>query len=1184
MAASAFSPGGFSYAQAAKGRSSLPQSQTPSSKVTSGAATPATGTFSDLTPGSNWADDMESSVKDKKSDEQAMQLETEKSLDPKDASVERAKAEDNQQHVSAVSSPDMTASSSTATKEDDASSAPNATSSESTWETKSQTSTSEPAWIAERTARQSNGHQSDKESKKKEKSKEAPAVQEAAPLVLQEAPIPENFWTKRAAARTQDAPKPVIPSTPANNAKKENHIPSATLTMSNSTSQSSPLEGRGATNDSQSRSAVIAGKRPVENRHGVPRQNPRWTTQNRRSDSPLSADPKPASSEPNGPHVASPAPPSVNDTISWPTPDLAEKDRKDSTENSGAEKVDEKRDEDSTPAPKRKKSEWTPMAITPTFIYDTTGTNKPHEKKSHASAHAESGSRGGTGARGGRGGLRGRPNGPERNTRSEVSQVNGQTETIGTPHEKAESRDRAAMPPPPRPARGSSVDATSPKYEEPTEDNISAESTLESKDPIRSLPNGPAAMNGSFSKPFAEERRNKIQRRSELENKEDVVPKPIPRRSSPGTMADAVIENGPKGPHRAPPIRKVTSDRAQDHRGSGDSTRDGGLVPAPRGGKRNGRGRGGARDMANGHGPAASFQGSTQNDFPPSPFTPPTYPGAYHGYRGQHQYSFPPSRPPFRGNSRSQSIPVENFFNPRYSNAYGSPQQAPPQLQTYWQPGMGDMQSYPMSAAPMLQGDTASTILCVKQQVEYYFSIENLAKDVHLRKHMDSQGFVPLQVIADFPRVKRFTQGDTDFVKAACMTSEDVDVRVGEDGQERLRKRRDWENFVMPMDERHAPAQNAGPERLETPERPQILTNNLPPQLHGPQSAGLPASHHRYDRRSYDSAGFQPMDPYLQNFYGYGGFPQEVYGAHANGDESRGRTVRSPMHENVASPSQQSATAALFGGEELGDPFSDEQMSVLTVVVTMAERRQPYHTLASRTFSNGSIDSRHTLSEPEQRSSSKNKPITSEETHLNGTGDANGTQTASSERKEGGSDVGTVYWVKDQDTSVDNLPQGLVPYPYLQLRDEALQQRSEAVTGNCPKKLDILYQFWSHFLIRNFNGTMYAEFKRLAWEDGSDRYTFTGLENLAKFFHESLINKKAVVREQVAKDYVELVNNMPKGLKEAPFRSLRSAWRDGSLNLKSRKRLSDMLDPLLKAKLDEHSTPTVEASAPVAPL
>jgi len=40
------------------------------------------------------------------------------------------------------------------------------------------------------------------------------------------------------------------------------------------------------------------------------------------------------------------------------------------------------------------------------------------------------------------------------------------------------------------------------------------------------------------------------------------------------------------------------------------------------------------------------------------------------------------------------------------------------------------------------------------KQIEYYFTDENLVKDIYLRKHMNDEGWVPLSLIANFPRVK----------------------------------------------------------------------------------------------------------------------------------------------------------------------------------------------------------------------------------------------------------------------------------------------------------------------------------------------------------------------------------------------------------------------------------------------
>ncbi|VDM57888.1 unnamed protein product [Angiostrongylus costaricensis] len=47
---------------------------------------------------------------------------------------------------------------------------------------------------------------------------------------------------------------------------------------------------------------------------------------------------------------------------------------------------------------------------------------------------------------------------------------------------------------------------------------------------------------------------------------------------------------------------------------------------------------------------------------------------------------------------------------------------------------------------------------CVRKQIEYYFSSDNLQKDFFLRRKMDSEGFLPITLIASFPRVRSLTQ------------------------------------------------------------------------------------------------------------------------------------------------------------------------------------------------------------------------------------------------------------------------------------------------------------------------------------------------------------------------------------------------------------------------------------------
>ncbi|KHJ94517.1 la domain protein [Oesophagostomum dentatum] len=47
---------------------------------------------------------------------------------------------------------------------------------------------------------------------------------------------------------------------------------------------------------------------------------------------------------------------------------------------------------------------------------------------------------------------------------------------------------------------------------------------------------------------------------------------------------------------------------------------------------------------------------------------------------------------------------------------------------------------------------------CVRKQIEYYFSADNLQKDFFLRRKMNAEGFLPITLIASFPRVRSLTQ------------------------------------------------------------------------------------------------------------------------------------------------------------------------------------------------------------------------------------------------------------------------------------------------------------------------------------------------------------------------------------------------------------------------------------------
>ncbi|KAF2739916.1 hypothetical protein EJ04DRAFT_425691, partial [Polyplosphaeria fusca] len=161
-------------------------------------------------------------------------------------------------------------------------------------------------------------------------------------------------------------------------------------------------------------------------------------------------------------------------------------------------------------------------------------------------------------------------------------------------------------------------------------------------------------------------------------------------------------------------------------------------------------------------------------------------------------------------------------------------------------------------------------------------------------------------------------------------------------------------------------------------------------------------------------------------------------------------------------------------------------------------------------------------------------------------------------------------WVKGKDAPVESLPPDSTYESYLHLRAKALEQRQSAFPGSCPYDMDVLYQFWSHFLIRNFNSRMYIEFRQLAFADSEEDLSDVGMQNLIKFYGEALLSTQSLIREQVARHYIDLVKQEQEhGGQKPAFRQLRSAWRNGALDPRSRKRIMDLIDADLTSVLEQ---------------
>ncbi|KAK1423551.1 hypothetical protein QVD17_18855 [Tagetes erecta] len=80
----------------------------------------------------------------------------------------------------------------------------------------------------------------------------------------------------------------------------------------------------------------------------------------------------------------------------------------------------------------------------------------------------------------------------------------------------------------------------------------------------------------------------------------------------------------------------------------------------------------------------------------------------------------------------------------------------------------------------------------IVNQINYYFSNDNLVKDTYLRRHMDEQGWVPVGLIARFNKVSSLTD-NVQLILDVMQKSTVVEVQG-----DKMRRQNDWMRWLMP--------------------------------------------------------------------------------------------------------------------------------------------------------------------------------------------------------------------------------------------------------------------------------------------------------------------------------------------------------------------------------------------------
>ncbi|KAL5217626.1 hypothetical protein ABZP36_018310 [Zizania latifolia] len=206
------------------------------------------------------------------------------------------------------------------------------------------------------------------------------------------------------------------------------------------------------------------------------------------------------------------------------------------------------------------------------------------------------------------------------------------------------------------------------------------------------------------------------------------------------------------------------------------------------GGNRRGNGGGGGRRGQEHHG---DFDGQRRGNGRRDGH------GPGHQQRG-HQPSYvrplavataPPPPPPFVNTATPQTPP--------YGAHIGFPAEMAPHVYYFAAPPSDGVQPlpfvpHPASPPAMLISQIEPLRVELLRQIEYYFSDDNLCKDIFLRQRMDDQGWVPLSLIAGFNQVKRLTN-NVQFILETVLQSTEVEVQG-----DKLRKRARWESWLLP--------------------------------------------------------------------------------------------------------------------------------------------------------------------------------------------------------------------------------------------------------------------------------------------------------------------------------------------------------------------------------------------------
>ncbi|KAJ5939517.1 Winged helix-turn-helix transcription repressor DNA-binding [Penicillium verhagenii] len=452
--------------------------------------------------------------------------------------------------------------------------------------------------------------------------------------------------------------------------------------------------------------------------------------------------------------------PSVEDATSWPTPQVA----------TGEDKKKSEKSEKSEKSPVQRshgKEKWMPVNYVPTAVFNT-----PLPSAGRGGRKATRGGRdGGRGASHANGAATG-----EKATQGQSAPNSGGKQVSAERGRNEAGTGRAASVPAQN-RRSANSDVTTPEGHktQAAERNNNNNHRHQRAAEDAAVPNGKQVNGGGD---VARPQRDGKQFNRNNNNNEARNAKGGQLAVDSQAAARANERRFDSGSKSADVNREVGAGAFQDfHRDS----------RADRGGRGSNRGRGGAYSGFNGH----NGHFNPGNNFVPKSF------GYNDRQRSQHGLA--------NGAQQGNRMPLRSPSMTANANPYGVyPYQSDVNnMYPYQQVNPGPMNAMPYQPYP----ETPSLVTMLSLQLEYYFSVDNMCKDMFLRKQMDSEGFVPLNVIANFKRVQSLTE-DFDLLRQVSRQLRTVQHQIGEDGVDRLRPREKWAQWVLSDAPPALPAKN----------------------------------------------------------------------------------------------------------------------------------------------------------------------------------------------------------------------------------------------------------------------------------------------------------------------------------------------------------------------------------------